>query len=94
MSRTQQSVYRVEPSQFPPDFPERLERFKVESGLSWREMARHLHVNARCVWRWKAGTKPDSGHLFGLFKLAAGMGLLHILLHEAEVTETTEPELA
>ena len=27
---------------FPADFPERLERFKVESGLSWAEIARRL----------------------------------------------------
>ena len=80
MSRTQQSVYRVEPSRFPPDFPQRLERFKVESGLSWRELARRLRVSARYVWRWKAGTKPDPGHLVALFNLAAEMGLLYILL--------------
>ena len=80
MSRAQQCVYHVEPSQFPPEFPERLEKFVVAAGLSWRGLARRLRVSARCVWRWKAGTKPDPGHLVSLFNLAAEMELLHILL--------------
>ena len=80
MGRRQEGVYHAEPSRFPPDFPERLETFRKAAGLSWRGLARRLRVSARCVWRWKAGTPPDSGHLIALFDLAAGMGLLHILL--------------
>ena len=80
MVRRQQHVYHMEPSRFPPDFPERLERFLEAAGLSWRGLARRLRVSIRCVWRWKKGTKPDPGHLFSLFDLAAEMGLLHILL--------------
>ena len=80
MVRRQEHVYHVEPSRFPPDFPERLERFREAAGLSWRGLARRLRVNVRCVWRWKKGTKPDPGHLFSIFDLAAEMGLLHILL--------------
>ena len=90
MSRTQQSVYRVEPSRFPPDFPERLESFKTQSGLSWRGLARRLRVSTRYVWRWKAGTKPDPGHLVALFNLAAEMGLLHILLPAVGESKATE----
>lgn len=78
--RRQQNVYHVEPSRFPPDFPERLERLREAAGLSWRGLARRLRVNVRCVWRWKKGTKPDPGHLISLFNLAAELGLLHILL--------------
>ena len=78
--RRQQHVYHTEPSRFPADFPERLERFLEAAGLSWRGLARRLRVNVRCVWRWKNGTKPDPGHLFSLFNLAAEMGLLHTLL--------------
>ena len=80
MGRQQQWVYHIEPSRFPPDFPERLERFRDAAGLSWRGLARLLRLNARCVRRWRAGTKPDSAHLVALFNLAAGMGLLHHLL--------------
>ena len=79
MSRTAATRLSREPSRFPPDFPERLERFKEAAGLSWRGLARRLRVSVRCVWRWKAGTKPDPGHLVALFNLAAEMGLLHVL---------------
>ena len=83
MSRRQQWVYRVEPSPFPEDFPEQLERFRVAAGLTSRGLARRLRVGVRCVWRWNAGRKPDAGHLVALFNLAAEMGLLHILLPAA-----------
>ena len=94
MSRAQQCVYHVEPSRFPPEFPERLEKFVVASGLSWRGLARRLRVSARCVWRWKAGTKPDPGHLVALFSLAAEMGLLHILLPAVEEPAAIERKIA
>ena len=58
MGRRQERVYHVEPEEFPQDFPERLDRFRQAAGLSWRELARRLKVNARIVRRWKAGTKP------------------------------------
>ena len=80
MGRQQELVYHVEREEFPQDFPERLERFRQAAGLSWRELARRLKVNARVVRRWNAGASPGSGHLVNLFDLAAGMGLLHILL--------------
>ena len=80
MGRRQQWVYHVEPSRFPPDFPERLQRFREAAGLSWRGLARRLRVRVRSMWRWRAGTQPDAGHLYALFNLAAEMGLLHHLL--------------
>ncbi len=87
MGRRQQWVYHVEPSRFPPDFPERLERLREAAGLSWRELARRLRVRARSVWRWRAGTRPDAGHLYALFSLAAEMGLLPHLLPAAGARE-------
>ena len=80
MSGRQQWVYHVEPSRFPEDFPERLERFLVAANLSWRGLARRLRLSARCVRRWRTGTKPDSGHLMALLKLAIELDLLHYLL--------------
>ena len=77
MGRQQERVYHVEREEFPRDFPARLEAFVEAAGLSWRGLARRLKVNVRVVRRWKAGAKPGSGHLVNL---AAGMGLLHILL--------------
>ena len=94
MVRRQQHVYHVEPSRFPLDFPERLERFREAAGLSWRGLARRLRVSVRCVWRWKKGTKPDPGHLFSLFNLAAEMGLLHILLPAVGESEVVERRVA
>ena len=79
----QQWVYRLEPSRFPEDFPQRLVRFKEASGLSWRALARELRVDIRQIKRWRKGTRPDPGNLIALFGLAAGMGLLHLLLPEA-----------
>ena len=80
MGRRQQWVYRIEPEEFPRDFPERLDRFRQASGLSWGGLARALRVNARTVRRWKAGSKVGSGHLVKLLELAAALGLLHHLL--------------
>ena len=79
----QQWVYRLEPSRFPEDFPQRLERFKEASGLSWRGLARELRVDIRQLKRWRKGTRPDPGNVVALFGLAARMGLLHLLLPEA-----------
>ena len=78
--RRQQWVYRIEPSRFPVDFPERLERFRKAAGLSSRALARRLMVDNRMLRRWRKGTQPDPGHLVALFNLAAKMELLHILL--------------
>ena len=80
----QRWVYRLEPPRFPDDFPKRLERFKVASGLSWRGLARELCIDVRLVKRWRKGARPDSANLIALFNLAAGVGLLHLLLPEAE----------
>ena len=80
----QQRVYRIEPPRFPEDFPQRLERFKEASGMSWRELARRLRIDIRLVGRWRQGTRPDAANLVALFSLAAGLGLLHLLLPEVE----------
>ena len=83
MGRRQQYVYRIEPEEFPPDFPDRLDRFRQAAGFTWRGLARELRVNARTVRRWRAGSRVGSGHLVSLFALAARLGLLHHLLPEA-----------
>jgi DNA-binding transcriptional regulator YiaG len=87
VGRRQQWVYHIEPEEFPTDFPDRLDAFRQAAGLSWRGLARRLKVNARTVRRWKSGATPGSGHLVSLFSLAAGMGLLHLLLPEAGKAE-------
>jgi len=94
MGRQQELVYHVEREAFPHDFPKRLEAFVEAAGLSWRELARRLKVNARIVRRWRAGAKPGSGHLVNLFDLAAGKGLLHILLPSAGEPTAVQAEEA
>ncbi len=83
MGRRQQSVYVLEPSQFPADFPQRLDEFCMAAGLSWRELARQLRVNVRTVHRWRNGARPDAGHLLSLLALAADRGQLDSLLPSA-----------
>ena len=78
----QQMVYRVEPDSFPEAFPERLEAFRMAAGLSRRELARQIRTGVRILKRWNNGTRPDSANLLAVFVLAAGMGLLHLLLPE------------
>ena len=82
MGRRQQWVYNIEPEEFPADFPQRLDAFRQAAGFTWRGLSRQLKVNSRTVRRWKAGAAPGSGHLISLFSLAAGLGLLHLLLPE------------
>ena len=86
----QRWVYRLEPPRFPEEFPQRLERFKEASGFSWRGLARELCIDIRLIKRWRNGASPGPGNLVALFALAAGMGLLHLLLPEAGVKESVE----
>lgn len=83
MGRQQQWVYRVEPSTFPADFPERLDRLRVGGGYSWRGLARALRVDARMLRRWRRGTKPGPGHLAALYAFALDRDLPHCLLPPA-----------
>ena len=85
MGRPQRHVYHTEPARFPPDFPERLNRLREATGLSWRALARALRVEARTLRRWRGGTKPGPGHLYRLFCFAIERGLLHCLLPGTEV---------
>ena len=61
---------------FPADFPERLERFKEESGLSWAEIARRLGAHPVTVRRWRfRGVRPSVVHQTALLDLADSLGL-------------------
>ena len=64
---------------FPDDFPQRLVRFKEESGLSWAEIARRLGTYPYTVDRWRnKGVRPHFRHLMALLDLAEDLGLLHL----------------
>ena len=60
----------------PDDFPQRLERFQREAGLSWSEIARRLGTYRHTVWRWKdRGVRPSNQHWRALLALADSLGL-------------------
>ena len=64
---------------FPGDFPQRLVRFKVESGLSWAELKRRLDTDPETIRRWRdKGVQPSTRHMMALLVLADSMGLGHL----------------
>ena len=86
----QKQVYIPAHQGFPEDFPQRLDRLRDAAGLSWRDLARRLRVDARMMRRWRTGMRPDSGHLVALFSLADEMGLLRHLLSKVDDTTVVE----
>ena len=54
----------------PEDFPQRLDRLKMATGLSWEGVAVCLAVDVHQVRRSRRGTEPCGGALFALFRLA------------------------
>ena len=70
---------RTHSSRRTDDFPQRLERFKEESGLSWSEIARRLETYRHTVWRWaEGGVRPNHQHRKALMELADSLGLGHL----------------
>ena len=77
---------------FPDDFPQRLVRFKEESGLSWAEIARRLGTYPYTVGRWrKKGMLPSTRHMMALLMLAHSLGLDN-LFTEQGVLRPQRPE--
>ena len=76
----QRRIYQPVYYEFPRDFPDRLGRFKKETGLTWNALARRLGVNPYRLREWRRGTVPDSTNLFILLTLAEKLGLRGILM--------------
>ena len=75
----ERTYYRRRIHVFPHDFPQRLERFKVESGLSWAEIARRLRTYSLTIRRWRyKGVRPNLAHQVALLDLADDLGLAYI----------------
>ena len=61
------------------DFPQRLKRFKEESGLPWAEIVWRLGADPKTVRRWhKHGVRPNAHYLLALQDLAKGRSLGHL----------------
>ena len=76
---------------FPGDFPQRLERFKEESGLSWAEIARRLGTYPLTIRRWRyKGVRPNLAHQVALLDLADDLDLGHIFTDRSVQRETRD----
>ena len=85
----QRTYYSLRTHVFPDDFPQRLERFKVESGLSRAEIARRLGTYPLTIRRWRyKGVRPNLAHQTALFDLADDLGLGHIFTDWSVQRET------
>ncbi len=62
-------------------FPERLERFRDASGLTWAELGRRLGTHPQTLRRWRnEGVQPNGRHMMALLDLAESLGLRRLLI--------------
>ncbi|MDE2747239.1 MAG: helix-turn-helix domain-containing protein [Chloroflexota bacterium] len=90
MNPLRTTTYRPNGAQFPDDFPQRLERLRAASGLTWRRLARELGVGVRSLYRWRAGTRPDAAHMLAIVEFATERDLLEYLLTGRDEGEADE----
>ncbi|MYE68350.1 MAG: helix-turn-helix transcriptional regulator [Acidimicrobiia bacterium] len=86
----QQSDCRPRGTEFPDDFPQRLERLRAASGLTWRRLARELGVGVRSLYRWRAGTRPDAALMLAIVEFATEQELLDYLLSGTDESKADE----
>ena len=60
-------------SLLPHDFPDRLERLKEASGLTWAGLAKAIGVDHKQIYKWRKGVEPSGGAMYGLFIFALRM---------------------
>ena len=78
----------------PEDFGQRLNRFKLLTGLSWEGLADCIGVDHRQLLRWrKQGAEPSGGAMLALVLLAVQVpGGLAVLLGRDRRKEIRERE--
>ena len=55
----------------PGDFPQRLDRLRRATGLTWNGFADALGADRKQALRWKEGTEPCGGAMLSIVCLAA-----------------------
>ena len=53
-------------SLLPQDFPQRLERLKEASGLSWSGLAGAIGVDYKQMYKWRKRVEPSGGAMHAL----------------------------
>ena len=83
----------LETGVFPEDFPERLNRLKEASGLTWSAFAQVVGVDDKQLRRWRnEGVEPSGGPLMALVRFALRIpGGLEILSGEDVPPPDPEP---
>ena len=76
---TRTRIHRPVVSDLPDDFGERIEEFRVASGLGVRALARLLGVSPHRIREWRRGAAPDSRHLYLLLMIAGRLELRELL---------------
>ena len=87
----------IDGGRIPENFAKRLEAFKIETGLSWDNLAACIGVDPRQLQRWRKGTKPSGDGLCALILLAARIpGGVYMLLRVRVVPpiDPYQPSLA
>ena len=90
MSERRTTEYRPRGTEFPDDFPQRLQRLRAASGMTWRRLARELGVGVRSLYRWRAGTRPDAAHMLAIVEFATERELLDYLLSGTDESKADE----
>lgn len=78
------------------EFPQRLNRLKEASDLSWSGLARILGVDRKQTRRWGAGTEPRGGSILAVFhfgcRVPGGLAILLGLLTDLDLPGDEEDE--
>ena len=78
------------------EFPQRLNRLKEVSGLSWSGLARVLGVDRKQARRWGGGTEPRGGSVLSVFhfgcRIPGGLDILLGLLDDPDLPDDEEDE--
>lgn len=76
------------------EFPQRLNRLKEASGLSWSGLARILGVDRKQTRRWGGGTEPRGGSVLSVFhfgnRIPGGLDILLGLLTDPDLPDDEE----